>query len=281
MLEVVWTFLLGAAVGSFLNVLTSRYSEKSGFKKALRGRSYCDVCKRTLRWYELIPVVSFIALGGRCRTCKHRIPVSYFIVELLAGLVAVLVPLKIGFTFFAAIWVFAFWVLLLISVIDLRLKIIPDIPVVLVGTLGLASLVYRSVFLRADPFLPLTGADFLGHYSILRFWSTPLANHLLAMGAGLVLFGTVFLLTRGRAMGLGDVKLATAIGLLLMWPDIIVALITPFLIGSLVGSPMVWAKKMSFKSSFPFGPFIAFGVLLTFFFGYDIVDVYFRLFGLV
>ncbi|MDD5711043.1 MAG: prepilin peptidase [Candidatus Colwellbacteria bacterium] len=278
---VLFLFILGAATGSFLNVLASRYSERSGFKKALHGRSHCDHCRRRLRWYELIPVFSFIFLRGRCRSCKKRIPALYTAVEVLASLLAVFVPLKIGLTPLALTWTLVFWLLLLISLIDLRLKIIPDSLVVFVALLGAVNLVYRYLTGLAGSYVTTIGLDLLGHYSmVLKLGPSPLMNHLAAVMAGLVLFGGIYLLTRGRAMGLGDVKLAGALGLLVAWPDIIVVLIVPFLMGTLIGLPMMWLKKMNLKSSIPFGPFIALGVLLTFFFGYDIVNAYFGLLNL-
>ena len=275
-------FFLGAAIGSFLNVLASRYSEKAGFKKAFHGRSRCDKCRRILHWYEQIPIFSFIALRGKCRSCGKSIPVSYTLVEVIAGLLAVFVPLQIGFTPFALIWVVVFWLLLLLSLIDLRLKIIPDLLIILVGLMGAAGLAYRYSTGLVGSYIATAGADLLGPYSmVIKLGSSPLVNHFVAVAAGLILFGGIYLLTRGKAMGLGDVKLAGTLGFLIMWPDIILVLIIPFLIGTLIGLPMMWVKKMNLKSSIPFGPFIAVGVLLTFFFGYDIVNAYFGLLNFI
>ena len=179
-------FFSGAAVGSFLNVLASRYSEKTGFKKALRGRSHCNSCKRTLCWYELVPVLSFVFLRGKCNSCSKRIPVLYTLVEILAGLIAILVPIKIGFTPFAVVWVLVFWVLLLMSIIDLRLKVIPNPPVVLIALLGLINLAYRySIGPVGSSYVATPGADLLGYYSmVLKFGFSPLTNHLIAVIVG-------------------------------------------------------------------------------------------------
>ena len=131
-LQIFFLFILGAAIGSFLNVLASRYSEKTGFRRALRGRSRCDKCKRTLCWYELIPILSFVALRGQCRTCNKSIPGLYTLVEIIAGLLTVLVPLQIGFTPLALIWVAVFWLLLLLSLFPIILGPVQLVPFVLV-----------------------------------------------------------------------------------------------------------------------------------------------------
>lgn len=269
-------------MGSFLNVLSSRYSEKTGFKKAFQGRSYCDHCKKTLRWFELIPILSYLFQRGKCMSCKGAIPWQYAFVELLAGLIAIAVPLKIGFTFFAFIWVFVLWTLLLMSIVDFRLKIIPNSLVVAILFLGVVSLVYQYIYPPTSIVAITEGLNLLGHYSLVLTASFNFfVNHVVAVGAGILLFGGIYLLTRGRAMGFGDVKLVGALGFLIAWPDILVVLVTPFLVGSLVGLPLILSKKLKLKSSIPFGPFIAIGVLLTFFFGYDIVNAYFGIFNLI
>ena len=129
-------FAFGTFVGSFINVLGVRYSEKNGFRSAVHGRSKCSSCKKTLKWYELVPILSFIVLGGKCRGCKAKISWQYPIVEILTGLVFLLVPLQLGQGIPALIWVLAFLTFILISIIDLRLKIIPDKLTIFIAMLG-------------------------------------------------------------------------------------------------------------------------------------------------
>ncbi len=272
-------------MGSFLGVLSSRYSDRKGFAGASRGRSRCDYCRKTLRWYELVPLVSFLIQLGKCRSCKKRLSWRYPLVETLSGLIAVGVPLKIGFSFYSIIWILVFWILIAVSLTDLRLKIIPNPLVVLLTFLGITNVTYgyfsRDFSSSAPPGAVRAGMDLLGHYSLLgHFGETLLLDYLIAVICSFALFGGLYFFTRGRAMGFGDVKLASAFGFLAHWPDIIAVLSLSFIVGSLVGLPLVFMRKFSFKTSIPFGPFLALGLTLTFFFGYDIISAYFRLFGL-
>ncbi|MDP3953409.1 MAG: prepilin peptidase [bacterium] len=274
-------FVLGAAVGSFLNVLALRFSEESGFGPALRGRSKCPHCGRTLTWSELIPIFSFLAQGGKCRGCKGRISLVYPTVELLAGLIAVFVPLHLGFGVPALIWVLALWTLLLISAIDLRLGLIPNGLVALLAALGGTLFAYKHFLGYFEGLIGSKTASYIGHYYLtFRVGESVLVNHLLAGGFGLVLFGGIYLLSKGKAMGLGDVKLVAALGTLLVLPDMVLAVALSFMVGSVVGLGMMKFGKLEFKSSVPFGPFLAIGVTFVLFFGYDIVDAYFKLFGI-
>jgi len=275
-------FVLGTAIGSFINVLALRYSEKNGFKRAMRGRSKCPHCSKTLKWYELIPIVSFLIQLGKCRGCGKGISLMYPAVELAAGLIALYVPLQLGYGVAACIWAVALWTLLLMSFIDLRLKLIPNGLVVLLTTLGSGLFLYRYSTGYFSDYVGSKGISFIGHYYLtFRVGSEALVNYLWAVAFGLVLFGGIYLLSKGKAMGLGDVKLAGALGTLLVFPDMVAAMALSFIVGAAVGLVLMKWKGMSFKSSVPFGPFMALGVTLVFFFGYDIVNAYFKLFGLV
>jgi leader peptidase (prepilin peptidase)/N-methyltransferase len=190
--------------------------------------------------------------------------------------------MKFGYGLESYVWVLSLWLLILMSLIDFRLKIIPNGIVLWLGGLGILNIANRvysgDLNLLSHPGL---GSSF-GHYSLMfESGSGFLANHLIGILFGLLLFGGIYLLSRGRAMGLGDVKLVFALGLLMRWPDIGLALILSFILGSVVGLAQMSRGKLGFKSSVPFGPFIAAGVTLVLFFGYDIVNAYFQLFGLI
>src|SRR3989344_6253357 len=118
--------IIGALVGSYLNVLSLRFSRDVGFKASRKGRSRCPYCGRTLHWYELIPVVSFLIQGGKCRSCHKRLSLQYPIVELLSALTLIFVPWQLGWSILTVLWILVFLVFILIAVIDLRLGIIPD-----------------------------------------------------------------------------------------------------------------------------------------------------------
>src|ERR1044072_8384306 len=141
-------FCLGLALGSFLHVLASRYRPDEFLlaRSAWSGRSHCPHCKKTLRWHELVPLVSFLAQRGRCRGCGARIGWSFFWVGPPSGLIAAFVPIHILSTVaaahpfaIAAVWTAAFLVLLCVTVIDLRLYLIPDELVIALGGLGIAA----------------------------------------------------------------------------------------------------------------------------------------------
>ncbi|MBI2013044.1 MAG: prepilin peptidase [Candidatus Colwellbacteria bacterium] len=268
-------FILGTIVGSYLNVVSLRFSRNEGFKASRKGRSHCPHCAKTLKWYELIPLLSFLIQGGKCRSCRKRLSLQYPIIEFLAGLSLVLTPWQLGWSPFTILWILAFLLFILIAAIDLRLGIIPDKLSILVAVLGLLTALL--VYLDSD-----LGTSFIGSYALLfqlgegNFW----VHRLVGVMFGLAFFGGIYLFTRGKAMGLGDVKLAGAIGLLLGWPDVALALVLAFFVGSIFAIPLLLTKRKALKDALPFGPFIVAGVTLVFFFGYHIINGYFYLFNL-
>jgi len=282
-------FIFGTLLGSFLNVLAFRYDpDKFLFHKGvLRGRSHCMHCKRTLRWFELVPFVSFIVLRAKCRTCRGRISFQYPIVELIAGLLLAFVPGQVAGTlnrFLALdptallmlqiVWVVAFLALLLLSMIDLRTHLIPDELNVILVLCGIAG-----IFLATPSFGQVEGS-FLGHYALLlggrdNIW----VNHLIGALIGAVFFGLIILLTRGKAMGLGDLKLATALGVLFGWPDVAAIIIFGFILGAIVGLGAILFGHRTMKSFVAFGPFLAVGSALVFFCGFSLARAYFTLLG--
>ncbi len=275
-------FISGTALGSFLNVLALRYSDKHGFSRAFSGRSKCPHCEQPLSWSELIPLLSFAIQGRKCRSCAKPISWMYPAVELLSGIIAVGMPLYLGFGVPALIWAAVFWTLLLISAIDLRLKLIPNKLVFLLLLLGAALVWHKYAAGYSNEFASSQGVSFIGHYYLtFRIGKEILLNHLWSVAFGLALFGGVYLFTKGKAMGLGDVKLAGALGALLVLPDMVLAMALAFITGSVIGLILMALGDLKFKSKVPFGPFMALGVTLVFFFGYDIVDAYFNLFGLL
>lgn len=259
-------FCLGLAFGSFLHVLASRYDPERFIltRDTVGGRSYCPHCKKTLAWYELVPLVSFLIQRGRCRNCGAKIGWSYFCVELASGLIVVFAPfaaLAMGLGFFAAaLWTTVFLVLLLVTLIDLRLQIIPDELNILLAALGLGVIV-----LNGPP------APWVGHIAA-------------AFGATLF-FGLLIFITRGRGpngeggMGMGDAKLAFALGLLFGWPDTLLLVALAFVIGAAVGVALIAGKVKNMKSALPFGPFLAIAAAIVFFFGQGIIGGYLYLLG--
>ena len=248
----------------------------------MHGRSECPKCKKKLRWYELIPILSFFVQGGRCRDCRERISWQYPIVEILSGAVFALVPLKLGQGVPAILWVLAFSALILISIIDLRLGVIPDKLVAFVAILGLLLFGYYKTTGEYGLVGGKVMGTFLGSYALSFWFGAPniFVNYAAGVLSGLVLLGGVYVIGKGKAMGFGDVKLAVAVGLLMGWPDSIMAMILAFITGAVWGMVLILRREKGMKDTMPFGPFIVLGVTLVFFFGYHILNGYFAAFGL-
>ncbi|MBI2100528.1 MAG: prepilin peptidase [Candidatus Vogelbacteria bacterium] len=235
-------FVLGLIVGSFLNVVIYRY--QTGY--TVLGRSECLVCGEKLRWFELIPVASFLFQLGRCRACSGLISWQYPLVELLTG-----------FIFLSSFWrggslawpLFVDWVifslLIVITVYDWRHKIIPDL---FVYTFIVVALL-QSVWLDAAG----PGA-FVG----------------LALGA---FFWLLWFASRGRWLGLGDAKLALGLGLWLGFPVALSAVTLAFWSGALVGLALLLVRGYNIKSEVPFAPFLSLGALLVYLFQFDVFNL--------
>jgi leader peptidase (prepilin peptidase)/N-methyltransferase len=239
--------LIGLCIGSFLNVLADRLPKG---QNVLWGRSRCDHCKRNLRWYELVPVVSYVFLYGKCLRCKKAISIQYPLVECMTA---------IGFVFlyvqyFTSTVVFVsscviFSSFLVMFVADFKYQIIPD-SMIVIGTLGTVLLAFQ------------------GHSQSV------LAIHCISGIGALAFFFLLWLITRGRGIGLGDVKLSFLLGLLLGYPQTIVALYIAFLTGALAGVILILARIKSLKSKIAFGPFLIMGTVIVIVFHAYIVNIW-------
>ena len=245
-------FVLGLAVGSFLNVLIDRLPKD---KSIIKGRSYCDHCKKPLRWYDLIPLLSFLILKGKCRNCHFSISFYYPMVELVTGVVFVLTfdHLRGGSLDIVALayYLFILSSLIVIFFTDLKYGIIPD------------KIVYPAI---------LT----VSIYTIFNFQFSIFNYFLSALGAFLF-FLILYLVTKGRGMGFGDVKLVFILGLFLGFPKAVVAFYIAFLTGAIFGCILiVWGKKKFFGGTIPFGPYLVLGTFISLFWGEAIMYKVFR-----
>ena len=241
-------FLLGTCVGSFLNVLIYRIPKGEEFVKT---PSHCMTCGHPLKWYELVPVVSWLAQGGKCRACGVKLSAQYPIVEALNGIMWLLTGILFrGDWLTVGLYCGLFSMLLVLSVIDWREFIIPNGINLVIFLLGVARLV------------------------------TDLQNWLLYL-IGMVSVGLVFLLlhvaTGGNGLGMGDVKLVAAAGLLLGWPKMILAILVGSLSGALIHSARM---KRGAGRKLAFGPYLAAGIWLAALVGQPLIDAYLGLFGL-
>lgn len=274
-MDVAFLFLVGLAVGSFLNALI--YRMESG-ESVLKGRSHCAVCFHKLAWHDLIPLASFAFLRGRCGYCHAKISFQYPLVELAAGFLFALVFLM-GFSLAASLYaIFIFCLLLVIFVYDLKHFIIPDR---ILFTAIAITLLWRLFEMLSSYGGSAIGRNFehwnlFGHWSLRFVISLPFVQALFsAITAGLF-FLTLYVLSRGKWMGFGDVKFALFMGLFLAWPNIVVALFAAFLIGALAGILLVLLRKKQFSSEVPFAPFLVLGTFVAFFWGNGIAQWYLK-----
>jgi prepilin signal peptidase PulO-like enzyme (type II secretory pathway) len=256
-----WFFLLGAVIGSFLNVVICRLHTGKSF----RGRSHCLSCGRHLSWYELVPVFSYLVQTGKCRTCRARISPRYLFVELITGFLFV-VSARLFFDepFLLALDLGIVSLLVVITTYDLRHTIIPDELVWLLAALALA---YRLW----DP---------TAHAVVL-----PSVDALLGALLPAAFFGGLWLLSSGRWIGLGDAKLALPLGLVIgLWGSVSMLLFS-FWIGAVVSVGMLLAQRipkggvsfskryLTMKSEVPFAPFLVCAFFLVHYLGADAITL--------
>lgn len=257
---IILLLIFGLFVGSFLGVLVDRVPKG---RPIVFDRSRCPHCKHVLSWYELIPLVSFVLQGGKCRNCKTKLSFFYPGIELVTGLMFAITGwwlisnnslLEIDSIFYF----FIVSMLLTIFFIDLKHRIIPDkiiFPLIIVIFLWLL-LSHNSVF-----FIYLASA----------------------FGASifLIIITLLYLAVRHKeSMGGGDIKLAFLMGLLLGFPNIIIAFYGAFLTGAFVSIILILWGKLNLRDAIPFGPFLVFGTLVAFFLGNQILDFALPFFGL-
>lgn len=228
-------FALGAIVGSFLNVVSLRWDNKN-----FGGRSICPNCFKTLRWFELVPILSFFVQKGRCGSCGTKISWQYPLVELWTGLIFATIPY---------IFIPIFCIYIVITIYDFKHKIIPD------------ELVYVSIILAILTSYFLLTAPF----SLLDWLAGPII---------FVFFGSIWLLSRGRAMGFGDAKLGLSVGFLLGAAQGFSAIVLAFWLGALGSLGYIFFNKgLTMKSEVPFAPFIIFGAWISLMFHLNILHV--------
>src|SRR3989344_759895 len=246
-------FIFGLAIGSFLNVVSLRFQPKQKLLdlKIIGGRSACPHCQKTLRWYELIPLLSFIVQFGKCRSCGQRLSLQYPLVEILTGLIFVFVPyllssiLNSQFSILIAVWLLIFILFLLLSIIDFRHYIIPNsinLSLAILGMVLMGIYIFQSNNLTIQQF---NNFSFLGHYSLLfdfPFLSSIWLNHFFAAFIAMAFVAAIIILSRGRGMGWGDFKLVGALGLIFGWPDISMLLFLSFIVGSVAVLPLLIKK---------------------------------------
>ena len=237
-------YIFGTLIGSFLNVCIYRIPRGEDI---VVTRSHCMSCGYQLRWYDLIPLLSFVVLRGKCRKCNTQLSIQYPIIELINGVFYVLIYLTVGHSIRTILFCFLASALIVLSLIDWRTFEIPPGISIFIGILGVIQIIIDREH----------WVDYIvGFFSVSVF---------------LLL---LFMLTRGQAMGFGDVKLMAATGLLLGWKINILA----FVIGCIVGSVihLLRMKIQGESHQLAFGPYLAFGVLFSALWGNQLIEWYIK-----
>lgn len=237
-----FVFILGLCIGSFLNVCIYRIPLKQDIVKL---PSHCMNCGRRLNWYELIPLFSFIIQGGKCRGCKTKLSLQYPIIELVNGLFYLYVFFEYGFTCQAGIYSLMISVLIVLSVIDLRTFEIPFGCCIFLFCLGIVQAM----------------SDFSNIYEyVIGFFTV-----------SLLLF-IIWFVSKGRAIGGGDVKLLAAAGLLLGWRRIILAFVLGCILGAVIH--LIRMKVSGADRRLAFGPYLSLGIAIAALWGDKLISLY-------
>jgi leader peptidase (prepilin peptidase)/N-methyltransferase len=246
-----FVFVIGLLFGSFINVCIYRIPL---MQSIVAPASHCPSCKTPIRPYDNIPVVSFLWLRGRCRTCQTPISWRYPLVEILHASGYLSILYRFGPTREALIYAIFFSALTAITFIDLDHQIIPDritLPGIVLGAIAGATV------LPPGPINALIG---------------------LVLGGGFFYLIAVLSLAilKKEGMGGGDIKLVAMIGAILGWEEVLLAIFCAAISGSVVGMTLIATKQRDRTEPIPFGPFLAAGAMVSLFWGNDIVEWYFN-----
>jgi len=246
-------FVIGAVIGSFLNVCIYRVPRNLSI---VSPPSRCPSCNTPIKPYDNIPVLSYILLGGKCRVCKAGISFRYPLVEVLNAVLYVFVIYRFGFAWHTVIYGILCSALVVITFIDLDFQIIPDVitlPGILIG-------IVAGSLLMPDPFM---------RSSLLGFKASVIG---LLTGGGL--FYAIAVLSRG-GMGGGDIKMMAMVGALMGWKSVLLTIFLGSLTGAVFGIFLMISQGKGRKTKIPFGPFLALGTVITLFYGQEIFSWYF------
>ncbi|TSC66683.1 MAG: Uncharacterized protein CEO21_122 [Microgenomates group bacterium Gr01-1014_80] len=299
MYEGFWLVLaFGLIVGTILGSLAKALADRSLNSRSFLGRSYCPKCQQLLRWYDLCPVFSYLTLKGKCRYCQDRIGIEYLLVEAVTGLLIAFLFWKTLVTLSPAgawqsqaifnliFYTFFITVLIILTITDLKKTLIPDriiIPAIFISLVSLVIFtIYRVGYLYwylnqsviGKLLLPPHNDYFLRHATMAV---EPLVYGILTgLGIG-GFFLALIIITKGKGMGGGDVKLGAFMGLVLGFPAGILAVVLGFLTGAAVALGLIAFRKKHFGENIPFGPFLVIGSLISLFWGNQIMDWYINL----
>ncbi len=241
-------FIYGIVIGSFLNVCIYRIPNKENIATK---RSHCMSCNHQLKWYDLVPLISWITLAGKCRYCKTKISIQYPLIEFINGVGYVLIFYVNGINLDSVLFALCTSALLVLSVIDIRIQEIPVSINIFIFTLGILRLLIN----RNDVLEYVIGFFTVSGFLLLVYW-----------------------VTKGRGIGGGDIKLMAVAGLFIGFKAIIVALILGCILGSIIHIfLMVTLKKGNVLA---FGPYLSMGIFISMIYGEEIINWYLTISGI-
>jgi len=274
-------FILGLVIGSFLNVVIWRLETDESF---VTGRSHCPKCRKDLGALDLIPILSYLFLRGKCRYCRKKISWEYPLVELITGLLFCFVWIRHG-GFINSAEFSIFLPAMLTQALQAGNFQFSNILLLIRDWVLVSSMIVIFVFdfkhyLISDKVIYFTAASliifdlalfFLGQLAI-----ADLVSFLLAGVFGILFFLIQFVVSHGRWIGEGDIRLGFLMGLALGWPGILWALFLAYFLGAIVGGILMIIDWKKIKSAIPFGPFLVIGTLVILFYGETLINWYWQ-----
>lgn len=239
-------FLMGTILGSFFNVIIYRLPRDISI---IKPHSFCPNCKNKLDWYDMIPLLSYIFLKGKCRHCKSKISIRYPAIEFLTGITYTLLFLKFGLGIVTLKYIILFSLVIITGVIDLFEGVVPDQLTIPGMIIGLAFSLFR---VNINFFQSILGLIFMG-----------------------VIFLIIILISKG-GMGQGDVTFGAMIGSFLGFYSSISVFVLSFIVGAIFGIYALIFLKKKGRDAIPFGPYLALSTYLVVFFGNKILELYYK-----
>ncbi|MDY2888872.1 MAG: prepilin peptidase [Candidatus Caccosoma sp.] len=250
----IYAFILGSALASFFGVIIYRVPNDLSI---IKPSSFCPNCKHQIKWYENVPVFSYIFLKGRCSQCKSKIGISSFIYELLGGIIFVLAFLAYGFSFETIFIILITAILYLIAGYDFKTKTILDIFWIIFLVLAVGLFLFRVFYLKYD-FLP----------------------YLIGAGVGFAFFMLIKLIgkfiLKNDCLGGGDVIIMAIAGLILKYSGLLLATLVASLVGSIIEITLIKMKKKASDEEIAFCPYLVLGILFALFYGEAIINFYLK-----
>ena len=246
--------ILGVVWGSFLTTVIWRVDN---LPSIFRSRSRCTSCSEKIAWYDLIPILSFVMLRGRCRKCHKSLSFIYPFVEIISGIIFYLV-----YSLYAISW--------------------PSLLLVVIFSLFIVILGHDAIFMVVDDKVVYIAIALVVVYNVVVLhdhlaWVDLLKSGGLGLFIGIAIPATLVIVSKGRWMGEGDISLGALMGVFLGFPNIIVAYVLAFALGSVAGLALIAFGRKKIRDPLPFGPFLVPSTVVVFFWGEQIVNWYLKI----